>query len=411
VRLRTAGIALFGLALLPLKSHGALAQSDTRNESIRDLPRPGYEPKQIRLGSTVVSPEVIAGGEYDSNVYATSRNADDDLLLTLAPTVAVRHDDGRMRLDANLFAVLRHYDEHPREDVNTFGLTSTGRWQTANDQSLTGRIDAERSFQRRGDPEARTDTLRGPARINVGRVELGYQYQPGRFGLTVNGAAEKLNFLPRDEDDRDLLTLRGSTRVSVRATPRISAFVEGYINKRDARTAVDRTGVDRDALTKGALAGIAVSVADRLQGEFGLGVFRSNPDDARLRSFTGFAASGSMVWRPRVRTSLTAEVFRGDVATIRAGANGRIDARGSLRLDQEVRHNLLFSATVGVRNTRYRGSIDRNQTTYTGEVESTYLVTRHVQLVASVRFARRDADQRLEEFERVRGGLAVRLVY
>jgi hypothetical protein len=384
---------------------------DPLARSVRDLPRPGYEPRQIRLGSTVLSPEIVAGGEYDSNVYATSRNADDDLLLTLAPTLAARHDDGRLRLDTNLYAVLRHYDEHRLEDVNTFGITSAGRYELANGQSLTAGIDAERSFQRRGDPEARTDTLRGPARINVGRAQLGYRYSPGRIGVSVEGAAEKLNFLPRDEDDRDLLTLRGSTRVFVRASSRVSGFIEGYVNKRNARTAVDRTGVDRDAFTKGALAGAEISVADRLQGEFGIGVFRSNPEDLRLRSFTGFAASGNLVWRPRTRTSLTAEVFRGDVATIRAGANGRIDARASLRLDQEVRHNLLFSGTVGRRNTRYRGRINQDQTTYTIEAETTYLMTRNFQLVASIRFNRRDADQPLDEFDRLRAGLSLRLVY
>lgn len=404
-------MALLVFAMVSPGADGAWAQLNLQNQSIRDLPRPGYEPRQIRLGSTIISPEVVAGSEYDSNVYATSRDADDDLLLTVAPVIAIRNTVGRMQLDASLFGVLRHYDEHPLEDVNTFGFNGAGRFEAASDHIFKGRIVAERSFQRRGDPEARTETLKGPARINVGRAELGYEYRPGRLGVSFQGAAEKLNYLPRDEDDRDLTTLRGSTRLSLDATPRISTFIEGFINKRDARTAVDRSGVNRDTLTKGALAGVAIHVADRLDSELGIGAFRSDPSDARLRSFTGFAANGSLVWRPQLRTSLTAEVFRGDVATIRTGANGRIDTRASIRLDQEVRHNLLFNGTLSVRDTRYRGSIERDQTTYTAEAETTFLASRNVQLVASVRFARRKADQPLEEFERVRGGLALRLVY
>src|SRR3546814_952036 len=116
-------------------------------------------------------------------------------------------------------------------------------------------------------------------------------------------------------------------------------------------------------------------------GEIGVGLFRTNSDDPTLRSFSGFAANGKITWSPDERTAVTADVFRGDVATVQSGAGGRIDTRIGLRLDQEIRHNLLMSLRAGVRRTSYRGgAADQRETTASvgGEVE--YLMNRHISI-------------------------------
>src|SRR3546814_6314246 len=116
------------------------------------------------------------------------------------------------------------------------------------------------------------------------------------------------------------------------------------------RLSVDRGGLDRDATTLGFLTGAGLDIGTKWRGEIGVGLFRTNSDDPTLRSFSGFAANGKITWSPDERTAVTADVFRGDVATVQSGAGGRIDTRIGLRLDQEIRHNLLMSLRAGVRS-------------------------------------------------------------
>lgn len=402
---------LLGTALLFGWEQDGFAQVDPGNRAIQDLPRAGYEPKRIRVGHFTLSPEVIAGAEYNSNVFATSSHPDDDVLFTLSPTVGIRRDDGRLTLDAAVFGTLREYVDNKREGINTFGTTAQAQYAIGRAHLITAGLGAERSFERRSDPESPNDLGLAPAKIDILRSELGYQYRPGRFGFGVRGAVDRYNYLPAADADRDLTSMQGSARFTARISHRFDAFTEAYFNRRNARTRVDRNGVDRDMSTSGISIGLASGISERLKGEIGIGLFRANPDDPTLRSFTGFAASGNLTWRPRIRTAVTASLFRGNVATVRSGASGRIDTRASLRVDQEAWHNLILSGVLGVRDTSYRGGINRRQTLASAQLEATYLVNRRVAIVATTTFAKRTADQPLDRFESFRFGLATRFVY
>lgn len=401
--------ALFSI-VLPLAGGSALAQRATSDQSIVNLPRPGYEPKRIRLGQTVISPQLVAGVQYDDNVFADSTNKIDDYLVSISPTISVDRDDGKLRFGADLFGTWRDYLKNEDEAVTTFGFNADTRYTPSRAHTLSSKVNLQRSFERRGDPEADLSAQRAPAKINILHGELGYQYRPNRIGFSVRGMAEKLDYVPLADADRDVLTYRFAGRIAARVSPRLDVFVEGYVNKRDADTAVDRSGIDRDSTTKGALAGVAIDVADRLTGELGVGVFKVNPQDPALDGFSGFAANGSLSWRPRVRTAITADIFRGDVATIRSGANGRIDTRVNLRVDQEVRHNLLLSGGVGIGGTTYRG-VTRSQTLHTAELETTFLVNRNIGITAGAIYSKRTANVAIDEFERWRLQLSTRFLY
>jgi hypothetical protein len=399
------------ILLVPLPGGGmAMAQREQRDQSVESLPRPGYEPKRIWIGQTVISPSVVVGATYDNNIFVTQSNRVDDTIFTISPNIGIERDDGTLRLSSDLFATLLRYADNKQENVNTFGFRGDARYTLNRAHAVTAAAAAERSYERRSDPEADINPLRSPAKIDLMRAELGYQYRPNRIGFGINVAVDRLNYLPAVDSDRDLVTWRGSARATMRASSRLDVFVQGYVNRRDARTRVDRNGVDRDTTTKGVLAGAAIDLADRWKGEMGVGIFRANPADPSLRSFSGFAANGSLTWRPRVRTAVTANVFRGDVGTIRAGANGRIDTRISVRVDQEVRHNIILGATLATRETTYRG-VQRSQRLRSGELEATYLLNRHFAIVGGGYYSKRSASQPIDQYERFRFQLATRFVY
>lgn len=400
--------AIVATAAVATQAH---AQYDTYDTSIRDLPRPGYEPREIYIGTTIISPEAEIGGLYDNNVFATSTAKADDFVFRLAPSVRLRRDTSNLRLRADAYASILRYAENDSEDTESYGIGANARYTLDNTKFISTAVRYDRTFERRTDPEADLNLARPPSNIDILSAEYGYEYRPGRIGVSGAVNVVKTNFLPADEADRDMVTYRSSIRGSVRLSGRLDVFGEGYANRRDNRTAVDRNGVDRDTTTWGILGGTRVDIADRLQGELGLGFFRAMPDDPTTPAFSGLSANGRLTWRPRVRTAVTGEFFSGDVATVRAGATGRIDTRFGLRVDQEVRHNFILRAGVSLRNTSYRGSVSRNQTTYGGEVGGEYLLNRNASVTLNTSYAKRTADLQTDEFSRFQVGLGVRIRY
>jgi hypothetical protein len=393
-------------------SLNAEAQQVDRGTSALDLPRPGYEPRNLRFGTTVIAPEVRVKGLYDSNVFATSTNPSNDFIISVAPHIDATSEFGALSFKSDIYADHREYTDHGRESRTTFGGGTKGGYaiNQANRLSFGARFD--RDVESRADPEATRDPNLPPRKIDGLGAQLGYAYRRNRIGIAVDGAVQKQNYLAPDENDRDMTTWRGALKLSAQLAAGRDVFVQGYVNRRDHRLNFDRSGINRDTTTLGALAGIGLDIGTKWRGEMGVGVFRSNPADATLKSFSGFAANGRITWSPDERTAITADVFRGDVATIQSGAGGRIDTRLGLRLDQEVRHNLLMSVRAGVRRTTYRGAAsDARQTTASvgGEVE--YLMNRYVSVFVNASYAKRYARIDTDDFKKGGVGIGLRLRY
>lgn len=389
-------------------AHGQVVD---RTTSVLDLPRRGYEPRNLRWGSNVIAPELRVEGLFDSNVFATSANEDGDFIINLAPRIDMKSDFGKVRLASDVYVTHREYLQHGRESRTSFGGGTSGKYAISQAHTLNGGVRYDRSVESRADPEANRNPNISPRKIDGFSGNFGYKYLRNRIGIAVQGGVERMNYLSVAEADRDMDTYRGSLRLLTQLSAGKQVYAEAYVNRRNYDLKFDRSGVDRDATTYGFLTGISLDLSSKWRGEMGVGLFRSNPDDPSLKSFSGFGANGRITWSPDERTAVTASVFRGDVATVRGGANGRIDTRIGLRLDQEVRHNFLLSAGVGVRRTSYRGGGNIKQTTSYGEVEAEYLLNRSFSAFANASYSRRTADIVNDRFKRAAVGVGLRLRY
>ncbi len=409
---RHSAILSFSLLALPLCPVGVAAQEVERGTSALDLPRPGYEARNLHFGSTVIAPEVTMQGLYDSNVFATSTNANDDFILSIAPRLDATSTFGKVQLRSDAYVTHRQYLDNGRESRTTFGGGTKGNYSISRANTVNFGVRFDREVESRADPEANRNPNLPPRRIDALSADLGYQYRLNRIGIAVSGGVQRQNYLEPDEADRDMTTYRGSMRVSAQISAGKDLFVEGFVNRRDNRLKVDRSGIDRDATTIGFLAGFGLDIGSRWRGDMGAGLFRSNSDDPTLKSFTGFAANGRLTWSPDERTAVTAEVFRGDVGTVRSGASGRVDTRAGLRLDQEIRHNLLLTARAGVRSTTYRGTAtSQRQTTAFVGAETEFLLNRYMSVFVNGNFTKRYSKLTLEKFDKASGGIGLRLKY
>src|SRR3546814_13875361 len=93
--------------------------------------------------------------------------------------------------------------------------------------------------------------IRRPPRST--RTDTLFPYTPLFRSIGAQGGVQRQNYLAPDESDRDLTTWRGSVRVSAQLAAGRDVFLLGFVNRRDHRLSVDRSGLDRDATTLGFL--------------------------------------------------------------------------------------------------------------------------------------------------------------
>lgn len=386
------------------------AQTTRRGGSPANLPRPGFEPIVHHVGPAEMLISVDASAVYDTNVYATSRNGQDDGIFVLRPSVDLTLQDAGLSAHGVAYAEARQHVSVTREDALLFGLMLDGAARFSAQHGLDAMFKFDRAVQPRSDPEARAPTTVPPRKINTLSAELGYTARAGDVSFRLSPGADRIDFLDPAERDRDLRVYRGTVRATWQPAAPVAFFLQGFVTRRDADLRRDFGGVDRDVTTYGALLGASREVNARIRGSMGVGVFRSEPDDPLLKPYTGFALDGQVTWTPRARTQITFAAFRGDVATVRVGASGRTDTRLSASIEQEARHNLLLSGEVGWRRSVFRGAGDK-QDIVQGRVGVEYLATRRFSLFADATLSDRAATIPLDEFSRglVQVGIRARL--
>jgi hypothetical protein len=400
-------------AFLPMMTFSAIvrAQTDERDATISNLPRPGYEPRKLLLGSAVITPDISLLTRYDDNVFASPNDRRSDVVFDLRSDVALHRAAQGSTVNAAAYAATRRYVHYDRENVTTFGVRASGSNRLGARGAVSARTSFDRLFERRSDPEAIVDPSRRPSLLDRIEAAIDVRSEGARFDLSANVTVVGLNYRRVQDDDRDLAIYQTSLRAGWRLREGMSLYVQPYANRRNARLERDRGGVDRDATTTGVLAGVSLGLADRLVGDVGVGAFHADPDDGELRSFDGLAFSGRLSWQPRVRTSVRLQGFRGDVATIRAGAIGRVDTRASLIVEQEAHHDVIVKATIGLRNVHYRGTIDRDQRYLTVGAGARYLLNRTVALTLDGDWTKRGADFAPERFRRWQTSVGLILTY
>lgn len=404
---KTLRSGISGAALALAAGGTAAAQQSAATLNFEQKPPPGYERRAMHMGAWTVMPELRLSAIADSNIFATSANVEEDIIFLVEPKVMLERSTDELKITADAHGTIRQYAENTGENINLFGANGRVRYQATPSQVLSAGAGFERTFQRRDDPE-RNDDLNLPLTpIANFSADAAYAYRPGRLGLEGRASVNKTDFDEPVDDERDMTAYRGSVRALAGLSSRIDVFTEAYGVWRDFRLPVDTTGVDRDGETFGVNAGVALDFTDKLTGEIGAGVFRARFDDPNLDEFSGFGASGQLTWLPRQRTALILNVFRGDVATNRAGASGRVDSRIGLSVHQEVRHNLRARLQTSYRHGEFRNSLDRTQDDFTAGAAVEYLISRHLAAELGYTFRNRDATQPLEDFSAHQVGIAL----
>lgn len=376
------------------------AQGVSRIVSPSDLARPGYEPRTIRMGSTVISPQLDVVETYDSNIFADAEGESDDLVTAISPRVRVEAGPERLQLFSEATATHTEFLENSGESRTTYGALVGSRYLMSRASTLQASLSYDRQAESRGDPETELDAEDAIALYDSYGGSFNYAYLRNRIGLGMNGTVRHTDYDMAADSDRDQTESRFAGRTSFLVSPRLGAFLEGYARRRDYEAATDDTGLDRDATTYGFLAGTTIDLTGKLEGEIGVGLFQTDHDDDSLEDFLGLGVRGQLRWSVSPRTLLAATVTREDEGTVLEGATSQIQTTVGVSLEQEVRHNFLLTSSLGVSEREYDG-IQRDLTTLDFGLTGELLLNRVSSVVLSAGYSTRFADQAADEYDRL----------
>mgnify|MGYP003636011214 CR=1 FL=1 len=402
---------LFGtvsFVALMLSATSLKAQDIVRTTAL-DIPE-AKAPPAIMVGSLAISPTIDAKLEYDDNIYARPTNKIDDFNIVVTPRIDAEVETGDVTAKLYTEARIRRFFEQSRENSEAGSLGGNLNWNLSATDRIRFAAGWERVAEDRGAPEARDIVAIGPRILNLFRTEANYEHVGTRIEYGVSVIADKLDYPDMLDADREFMSYTGEARVGYRINGSTSVIGIGFVNRRDYKLPVDYSLVDRDATTYGARAGLRFDGGAFIKGEATLGAFRFKGDDVTVNSRTGVSAAMSLVYAPTRRAAFTLNAFRGDIATVRRGADSRQDTRIRLGFQQEVRQNFRLQAAFVYRRRTYSGITDR-ETLLGGLFEAEYRIRRNASISASVRYADQDSNIAEENFKRLRTALTFRVQF
>ena len=369
-----------------------------------------FEPTPLTLGSATLRIGGSARLEYDSNIYAQAFGEKDDFRLQVRPYNDLLRKGRAREVTARAEGDIRKYFQYQKEDAVGGRIAAGLNWNPSAADRLNVAASWQHLIEDRGEPEGNTLPNIGPRELNLVDGDLSYLHQGSRIGFLARATGARMRYTRAIDEERDLDAVGGLARVMMRVSALTSLFVEGVAAHRDFRRAPAPGQFDRDASTYGARVGIAIDPGGTLRGDAAVGVYRLDAKDKRIESQTRMSVQIGLTYAPRPRTAITLDGFVGNVATYRTGVQSREDMRFRLGINQEIRHNLRGQLGILYRRSKYFG-VDDTDKLYgvTGELE--YALNRRVAIAATARFSKRDSSVPLDEFDRIRGGLELRVHY
>ncbi len=387
----------------PASAQSATDEVGLLNPLVRE-----YRPIGIRVGEATIYPELDLGLMHDSNIYAEPENEKDDRIFYIVPRVRAELTKGAWQFRGLGQISGRRYFKYDSENSTSGVLEGDARFSPREGQVFRGLVSYRRVVEDRGDPEANDNIGTGPRRIDVFRGDLGYRQETGLWFFGLNGSATKNDYRADRDVFRDFTAFAGQASVGRRVGGLSFATGTAFAQRRSFDREFDLSGFQRDATTYGLRGGIQINPGGIFEGGASLGVFRFSADDDRIDDYTGVSAAADLVYRPTQRTAILFDLFRGNVATFRGGAVSRTDFRWRAALQQEIRHNFFARAAGFQRRSKFRGS-GVVETTYGLDGQLEYLLTRYLSVAGLGRYSTRNSDRPLDEFDRFRAAVELRL--
>lgn len=362
---------------------------------VGDRSRPGYDPVGVRLGSFLFHPSLTTAPFYDSNIFATSRNAIADSGIIMSPRLTAASQFSRHALDLEIGADRFRYRRQRSEDRTDLFAGARGRLDIRRDTVALATLDASLRHEDRGSPDSPALAAEPiPVKRLGGTATINRTFN--RFGLSLGTGLHGADYqdVPRigggtlDQDFRDHLIYSLGGRGTYAWSPGQRIFADVRYNWRRYR---NPGPVPFDSQGFAAHAGLEFALTALLHGELGLGYFRQEYESRLLADAEGPSYLANLIWNvtPLMTVTVTGERQVRDGTG--AGAAGRIDSSFQAVLDYELLRNLIISPSLRFAHEDYVG-LARTDTVLESGLKLQYLVNRFFAVGAEYLFTTRDSN-------------------
>jgi hypothetical protein len=395
-------LSVLAASLIAFAPLHAAAQDQDESVSVRDRPRPEYDPLGVRLGGFNLNATLDLGVANSDNIFAEETGEDEDTIFTAGLRGRLQSNWSRHALAFDAGATSVSYDEFSSEDYDTSFAGVAGRLDIGSNTNVNASARIAHEVESRRDPDAPTQ---GTPRAEFDRTELaiGAQHRFSRFrlGATLSQVENDYEGL---QNFRDYDETRLTGRLEAEVTPRIGLLFQASTDERD----YDNTpALSSDGQTY--LVGATLHLTDLMEGEIAVGQFQRDYDFGG--STDGLAASANLEWYITRLTTLTFTAERNSEDVVGATtALPYIESRYGARVDHELLRNLILTAGTEFGSREY-DTIARDDDFMSADVGADYLVNRRFVIHGRYEHAEVESDVPTSEFDENRFslGLSIRL--
>jgi len=377
-----------------------------RGQTVERRPRPQYDPLGVRMGSFVLFPQLDVQEQYESNIYATPNDEEDDFITRILPNLTLQSDWNNHQLVLETGGDFGFYADNTDENFQDYYVATRGRVDVRRSTQLRlGGAFRHLHESRESPDDPGPNTAEDPTEFNLYSADTSLRHDFGRINATLGGDFTRVSYLDPDavgggkviEHDRDRNVYVGTLRVGYEIQPSYEAFILGSYNKRVYDGTEVGTGIDRDSKGYGVAVGMEVDFGGIIFGDFFAGYRYQDYQDSSLDSIDGVGGGADLTWNVTDLTTINFLATSDIRETTDVDASGRLVTTGEIGVDHELRRNIIMSGNVSVTRDDYQGT-SRTDWIYRAGPDVTYLINRYLRASLGYNFAKRDSDNSGDDY-------------
>lgn len=399
-----AAIAIVASSATPslAQDPSAVPQDERTLVPVGKRPHPDFDPLGIRWNSMVFYPVVNTRLMFDSNVFATPQNAQDDFALVVSPSLLVRSDTPTASYQTEIGADIYQYNTFSSQDRVDAHARVRSRNEINRDLVFETSFEAARRHEVRGDLTAPIDTDE-PVPYNDLHADVILTRNFDRFGIGVGAGVRNLTYESvesltggfLDQSWRDGTILTTTLKPTYEFSPGYRIYSRLRANKSDYAAEGDH---NRDSQGYDGRAGIEFPLTPLIFGSVEAGYLSQFYENPLIEPVHGFSGGTKLTWlaTPLMTVSIAAD--RSIAETVTQDIKGRIDTLGSLKIDYELLRNLIISAGAEYANQDYEGTSRTDEVTKLS-IGFDYLMNRSLEIGARYNFIDRSSTDPLQDYD------------
>lgn len=363
-------LSLFAASLIAFAPVHALAQDREESVSVRDRPRPEYDPLGMRFGGFNLNASVDLSVAHSDNIFAEETGEDEDTIFRAGLRGLLSSNWSRNAFSVEAGATTVGYDDFSSEDHDTAFAGVAGRLDVGSRSNISARARIAHEVEPRTDP----DSPLTPSPVEYDRTDLSLSAQHSFNRVRVTGTvAQSEQEFDGLQSFRDYDETRLTGRVEAEVSPRIGLLLEASTDERD----YDNTpALSSEGQTY--LVGATINFTDLMVGEVAVGQFERDYDFGG--STDGLAASAQLEWYISRLTTITLNARRNSEDVVGGNvALPYVETRWGGRVDHELLRNVILTAGGTIGRREY-DVIDRDDDFAYFDAGADYLMNRRVVL-------------------------------